>query len=86
MLMENLKLKLAVGLGAVGSLIGALPAGAQTLWNASDTEAVITPAIDAFTANALYVFQTIIPYAVAVGLAVMAGWFFVSLMRRAGRS
>jgi len=83
---NKLKLALGSGVALIGSAFGAVSAFAQTVptWDASSTETVVTASASAFKDTFVYVLQVIAPYAITVGLIVVAVWFFRGLGRRLG--
>lgn len=85
-MISKLKIGLGIASGAVASVIGVLSASAQTIptWDASSTTAVVGAAADAFQDTFVYVLQVIAPFAIIVGLIVVAVWFFRGLGRRMG--
>jgi len=82
----KIKLAISAGVASVASLAGVLAAHAQTVptWDASSTETVVTASASAFKSTFVYVLQVIAPYAITVGLIVVAVWFFRGLGRRLG--
>lgn len=59
-------------------------ASAQTVpsWDASSTDAIITPTADSFKENAIYVLSTIWPYALGFLAVILIGTFFLSMLHR----
>jgi len=86
MSMNKLKIIAASVSAALTGVVGILSASAQTIptWDASSTTAVVGAAADAFQDTFVYVLQVIAPFAIIVGLIVVAVWFFRGLGKRMG--